>query len=206
MQPLPFVDTGARLAFSIAVGLFVVLQLTSLLTSRLRARAAPAPHVRLDRGSLPFIVVCVGLGVLGASYSTTHLTSATVATGSPAIRWLVFGLGIAAVLIGATVRVWAIITLGRWFTVDVRVTAGQPVVHTGPYRWVRHPSYTGILLVLFGVGLALGNWLALLFITVLPTIGLVRRIRVEEAALLTSIGEPYRRYAAGRPRLIPHLW
>ena len=206
MQPLPYVDTGAGLAFSIAVGLFAVIQLTSSLVSGVRARRSMARHVRLDRWSLPFVILCAGLGVLGASTSATHLTSAAVTPGAPALRWLLFTVGIAMIGTGSALRLWAITTLGRWFTYDVRVTEGQPVIQTGPYRWVRHPSYTGVLLVLFGIGLTLGNWLSLLSIVVLPTLGLVRRIHVEEAALLGTIGEPYERYAAGRPRLLPGLW
>jgi protein-S-isoprenylcysteine O-methyltransferase Ste14 len=206
LQPLPFLHTGAGLVLGIAIGLFAVLQLTSSLVSGVRARRSTARHTRLDRWSLPFVILFAGLGALGASISATRLTGAAVAPGLPALRWLLFGLGVALIVAGSAVRLWAIITLGRWFTYDVRVTEGQPVVETGPYRWVRHPSYTGVLLVLFGLGLALGNWLSLLFVLVFPTLGLVRRIRVEEAALLATIGEPYERYAAGRPRLFPGVW
>jgi protein-S-isoprenylcysteine O-methyltransferase Ste14 len=206
VQPLPFVDSRAQLAFTIAAGLFAVLQLTSSVVSGVRSGRSTAHHVRLDRSSLPFVILCAGLGVLGAVRSATDLTGATIAPGLPGLRWLLFGLGIAVMLAGSAVRLWAITTLGRWFTYDVRITEGQPVVQTGPYRWVRHPSYTGVLLVLAGIGLTLGNWLSVLLIVVLPTIGLVRRIRVEEAALLGSLGEPYARYAATRPRLFPGLW
>jgi protein-S-isoprenylcysteine O-methyltransferase Ste14 len=200
------VHTGATVAFAIAAGLFAALQLTSSIVAGVRSRRSGAAHVRLDRYSLPFVIACVGLGVLGASFAATRLTWAAVTPGLPALRWLLFVLGIALVLAGSAVRWWAIRTLGRWFTYDVRVTQGQPVVQTGPYRWVRHPSYTGILLVLVGIGLTLGNWLSLVCIVVLPTVGLLRRIRVEEAALVSGIGEPYLRYAAGRPRLFPGLW
>jgi protein-S-isoprenylcysteine O-methyltransferase Ste14 len=206
LQPLPFVNTHAGLVFSLAVGLFAVLQLTSSLVSAVRAGRSSARHVRLDRLSLPFVILCAGLGVFGAVSSATQLTGAAIAPGLPDLRWLLFGLGIAVVVGGSVVRLWAITTLGRWFTYDVRVTEGQPVVQTGPYRWVRHPSYTGVLLVLLGVGLTLGNWLSVVLIVVLPTVGLVRRIRVEEAALLGTIGAPYERYAAAKPRLFPGLW
>jgi protein-S-isoprenylcysteine O-methyltransferase Ste14 len=200
------VNPGAKWAFTLAVGLFGVLQLTSSVVSGVRASRSTADHVRLDRWSLPFVIVFAGLGALGAFASAAHLTGLGIAPGIPAVRWLLFGLGIAMVVTGSAVRLWAITTLGRWFTYDVRVTEGQPVIQTGPYRWVRHPSYTGVLLVLFGIGLTLSNWLSLLLIVVLPTVGLVRRIYVEEAALLGAIGEPYERYATGRPHLFPGLW
>jgi len=88
----------------------------------------------------------------------------------------------------------------------VQVRDEQPVVDTGPYRVLRHPSYTGLLLVCLGIGLALGNWLALTVVVALPTAVILVRIRVEERALLAGIGEPYRRFMATRKRLIPWVW
>jgi protein-S-isoprenylcysteine O-methyltransferase Ste14 len=96
--------------------------------------------------------------------------------------------------------------LGAFFTTDVRVRADQTVVERGPYRWVRHPSYTGMIMTFVGIGLALGNWASLAVLVVVPTAGLVLRIRSEERALLEGLGEPYRRFAASRARLFPGLW
>jgi protein-S-isoprenylcysteine O-methyltransferase Ste14 len=206
IQPLPSTNSGAALAFGVAVGAFAVVQLGASVVTGVRSARSQTPHQRLDRWSLPFVIVCAAAGVVGAFLIADHVGSATIGAGTPALRWAIFGLGIGVIVVGAAVRLWAILTLGRWFTYDVRVTEGQVVVQTGPYRWVRHPSYTGILLVLLGIGLALGNWLALVVITLLPTIGLVRRIAVEEAALFGSIGEPYARYAAGKRRLFPGIW
>jgi protein-S-isoprenylcysteine O-methyltransferase Ste14 len=107
---------------------------------------------------------------------------------------------------GVVLRQWSVALLGRFFTTDVRLHEGQTVVDTGPYRRLRHPSYTGMLLTFLGLGLALGNWAALLALVVLPAIGLVVRIRSEERVLLAGLGEPYRRFAASRKRLIPGVW
>jgi protein-S-isoprenylcysteine O-methyltransferase Ste14 len=206
MQPLPSTNRWAALAFGVALGAFAVVQLSTSVVSSVRSARSRAPHVRLDRWSLPLVIVCAGAGVGGAFLCADHVGSATIAARTPGLRWALFGVGVGMIVVGAAVRLWAILTLGRWFTYDVRVTEGQVVIDTGPYRWVRHPSYTGILLVLLGIGLALGNWLALVVIAVLPTTGLVRRIVVEEAALSGTIGEPYERYAAGKQRLFPGVW
>jgi protein-S-isoprenylcysteine O-methyltransferase Ste14 len=107
---------------------------------------------------------------------------------------------------GIAIRQWAVATLGRFFTIDVRVQPGQTVVDRGPYRWVRHPAYTGLILTFLGFGLALGNWAALGVAFLVPTAGLVYRIHFEERALLEGLGEPYRRFAEGRPRLFPGVW
>ena len=71
------------------------------------------------------------------------------------------------------VRLWAVRTLGRWFTTVVRVAPDQQVVAGGPYRWVRHPSYLGLLLTLAGLGLMLSDWLLLASAVLLPRV--VRR-------------------------------
>ena len=121
-------------------------------------------------------------------------------------RWPLFVAGIVLMCAGIAIRQWAVWTLGRFFTIDVRVQSGQTVVDRGPYRWVRHPAYTGLIMTFVGLGLTLGNWAALALMAVVPTAGLVYRMRVEEDALLDGLGEPYRRYAAGRPRLFPGIW
>ena len=74
------------------------------------------------------------------------------------------------------------------------------------YRWVRHRSYAGLLLIVAGFGAALGNWLSLTFCVVLPLPAILWRIHVEEAALNHVLGEAYGTYQSDRARLIPRLW
>jgi protein-S-isoprenylcysteine O-methyltransferase len=90
--------------------------------------------------------------------------------------------------------------------VDVAVAADHKVIDSGPYRFVRHPSYTGVLLAFFGVGLSLANYVSLFLLTVPITAVFLYRIRVEEAALTSGLGEPYRRYMDKTRRLIPFLY
>jgi protein-S-isoprenylcysteine O-methyltransferase Ste14 len=90
--------------------------------------------------------------------------------------------------------------LGRFFTRDVATQTGQTVVQDGPYRFIRHPAYSGTLLTLLGIGLTLGNWLALLVVLI------SYRVRVEEQALVDALGEPYRVYMRGARRFIPFVW
>jgi protein-S-isoprenylcysteine O-methyltransferase Ste14 len=98
------------------------------------------------------------------------------------------------------------VVLGKSFRMTVEVDTGQKVVDTGPYRWVRHPSYSGILLLLAGLGLVYGNWPALGILLVLPAGVLIHRIFVEEAVLTEVIGRAYAVYAARTKRLVPGLW
>ena len=114
--------------------------------------------------------------------------------------------GLIVMWLGLAIRVWAIAALGRAFRTSVEVDTGQAVVSHGPYRWVRHPSYTGLLLIVTGFGLAVGNWLALVVCVVLPLSALLRRIHVEEAELIRVLGDPYRAYQTQTKRLIPGVW
>jgi protein-S-isoprenylcysteine O-methyltransferase Ste14 len=105
--------------------------------------------------------------------------------------------------LGLALRTWAITALGGVF---VEVDPGQAVVTAGPYRWVRHPSYAGLGLILAGLGLAVGNWLSLAARLVVPLPALVRRINVEEAELERVLGEAYRGYHAETARLLRGIW
>jgi len=115
-------------------------------------------------------------------------------------------LAVAAMLAGLVLRIWAIATLGREFRTSVEVEAGQAVVEAGPYRWIRHPSYTGLLLILIGSGLTIGDWLALIITALIPTAALLRRISVEERTLVDVLGQPYLDYQSHTKRLLPGLW
>lgn len=97
-------------------------------------------------------------------------------------------------------------TLGRYFTFSVMTISDQTVITAGPYRLLRHPGYAGLLLAMVGGGLAFGNWLSLACLVVVPLVGVVYRIRIEEAALLGTVGDDYRAYASGRKRIIPFVW
>lgn len=197
MQPLAYTDQPARWIFCAPLIVFVLAEQRIRWRSR-RNRAG----ARRDSGSLLIIVVCIGAGVGGAAALAGALTATAIDVG----RWPMVIAGALLMWLGLVLRQWAVRALGRFFTVDVRVAADQPVVDSGPFAWVRHPSYTGLMLTLVGFALALGNWLASIVAIVLPLIGVVARIRVEERVLLDGLGEPYRRYAAGRKRLVPHVW
>jgi protein-S-isoprenylcysteine O-methyltransferase Ste14 len=207
MRPMPFLHPAAGLIFWIAIAFLGATQIWIASANLLnRVRSAGVPHTRLDRGSLVVVMMTSGVAIGTAFQVAASVPGAAIAPGVPAVRWVLLVVGVATIVAGALLRQWAIITLGRYFTVDVRITDGQPVVDSGPYRWIRHPSYTGLIAAFIGIGLALGNWFSLLLFLVVPTIGLVFRVHVEETALLTNLGEPYRRYAARRKRLLPGLW
>jgi protein-S-isoprenylcysteine O-methyltransferase Ste14 len=117
-----------------------------------------------------------------------------------------FTAGLVILVAGLVLRGWAIMVLGDYFTGRVMVSADQPVITAGPYRLLRHPSYTGLLLACAGVGLASANWIGLAAIVVLPLAAVLWRIHAEESALLATLGDRYRTYAAQHKRLVPLIW
>jgi protein-S-isoprenylcysteine O-methyltransferase Ste14 len=197
MAPFPFSQTGARIALYVVLGTWVVSEWRVRLRSALNRRGT-----RLDQGSMLVVVATVAGSVAGAFVLARNLHVAAIADW----RWGFLVGGLALMCAGIALRQWAVVLLGQFFTVDVRVQPGQTVVDRGPYRWVRHPSYTGLIAVFVGLGLALDNWAALAVLAVVPTVGLLVRIRFEERALLDGLGEQYRRFAAGRRRLFPGVW
>jgi protein-S-isoprenylcysteine O-methyltransferase Ste14 len=117
-----------------------------------------------------------------------------------------FALGGVLAWLGLLVRWSSFVSLGKYFTVVLKTSEDQPVVQRGPYRFLRHPSYTGLLLVFAGLGLMLGNWVSAVGAVGLVLIALAYRIRVEERALIAAVGDRYQEFAASRARLIPYVW
>ncbi|MGA2826810.1 MAG: isoprenylcysteine carboxylmethyltransferase family protein [Streptosporangiaceae bacterium] len=113
--------------------------------------------------------------------------------------------GVAVTGAGIVLRQWAITTLGQYFVGHVLVQPGQTVVSSGPYRWLRHPSYTGLWLEMVGVGLSTGNPASMVTCAAIPLIGITARVNGEERELAASL-PGYREYIQGRPRLVPHIW
>ena len=109
-------------------------------------------------------------------------------------------------LSGTAFRWYSATILGKYFTFDVAIQSGQVLIEEGPYRYIRHPSYSGALLSLLGFGLALGNWAGLGASLFCLGAAYAYRIPIEEAALTAALGEPYRQYVARTWRLVPFLF
>src|SRR4051794_25086878 len=153
----------------------VALAAWALLELALRVREALAGRGgrARDRGTRVLIAAGIGTAILAASVAASRVPSLRVPTAGRAA-------GVAVMWLGLAVRAWAIVTLGSAFRTTVEVEPGQAVVSTGPYRWIRHPSYSGLLAIVAGYGLAAGNWLGFAACLVLPLPAVLRRIAVEE--------------------------
>lgn len=154
-----------------------------------------------DRGSLRLLWVVIVVSVTLAFNLAYQFPQAGMNAG-PLLRVcgiVLFGAGLA-------IRWYAIVRLGRFFTVNVAIASDHRLIDTGPYRLVRHPSYTGALMAFLGLGLCLANWASLAVIVVPIFMVFLRRMHVEEAALLQALGDQYRDYMRRTQRLIPSIY
>jgi protein-S-isoprenylcysteine O-methyltransferase Ste14 len=115
-------------------------------------------------------------------------------------------LALAIVILGLVIRFLAVVTLGRAFSANVAVRAGQKLNRSGLYGLVRHPSYLGLELILLGFALHSRTWVCFAVILVPPTLALLYRIHVEEAALRLAFGADYEDYGRCTKRLIPGVY
>jgi protein-S-isoprenylcysteine O-methyltransferase Ste14 len=154
-----------------------------------------------DRGSLLAIILFIGGGYALAFGLWTQNRAPPPHLGT----WALWA-GAAVSLSGMALRLWSVATLGQYFTYTVKVSPDQKVVEAGPYRLLRHPSYTGGLLVAVGIGISLRYAWAPAILGLTNLVGYLIRIAVEEKALAEGIGEPYRAYMRRTRRLVPFVW
>jgi protein-S-isoprenylcysteine O-methyltransferase Ste14 len=148
----------------------------------------------------------VGFGVAGGvavGILAEHLLPGLRFPGDGTVALLV---ALPLMWVGIGFRLWAIHTLGRFFRGVVHVQADHEVVRDGPYRVLRHPSYTGALVAVTGLGLTFLNVASFVLYLACATAAVLYRIRVEESVLLHALGEDYRSYAEHTDRLVPHVW
>ena len=196
MYPLFVTSHIDSLAFTAAYVFWLLPELISSFTKNAGRGAR-----RNDRYSKFFVLGGISLGSLAGFGSAFAASQFAI----PLDRPFIFTAGILLILAGAAFRWYAVRVLGKYFTLQVAIQSGQTVVESGPYRWIRHPSYSGSLVSLLGLGLVLSNWLSLVCVVVFPILGYSYRIWVEEMTLVDALGEPYRDYMKRTKRLIPFI-
>jgi len=193
VKPLAYVSPYAWLFWAV----FLVVYLPEF---RLIARARPEPGQERDR-SMALILIAGWIG-FPLAFSVANVSRFFLARGQKI--WFV--LGLALMLLGSWLRRHCFRVLGKYFTGNVKVVNGQTVIQEGAYRWVRHPSYTGGMLMYLGTGLALTNWLSALVMVLFGGLGYAYRVRFEERALQASLGENYREYMLRTKRFVPFVF
>ena len=168
---------------------------------RLVLRRSRQGATSADKGSLRVLWIVIMLSMAAAAAIGILLPQARF-IGPDAAR----STGLVLFVVGVSLRWYSILYLGRFFTVNVAIAVDHKVVDTGPYRLMRHPSYTGALIAFLAYGMCLGNAVALPVLMVPITWVFFRRIVVEEEALKGALGSAYGDYAARTKRLIPFVY
>ena len=197
MLPFLFTNHTAALILNVAYAVWLIPEFIHTYTHRVDTQSATD-----DRRSGLGIAFSIWLGI----FLAYRLAYAVPQADMPWHPALLFALGILLMVIGVAFRWYAVAVLGKYFSFQLAIQPGQIVVEQGPYRWIRHPSYTGALITMFGLGVAFTNWLSLLSILIAGFIGYSYRVRVEEQILLNSLGEPYHAYMQRTKRFIPFVY
>jgi protein-S-isoprenylcysteine O-methyltransferase Ste14 len=166
----------------------------------IRNRTRTGASQEKDRGSFLAITLSIAIGL---TVACLFAFSGIGAFHHPA--WWEAG-GALLLLAGGGIRIHAIRTLARHFTSRVTLIEGHSLVRNGAYRWIRHPSYLGQILILVGFGAMLANLVALVAAPVFTTAALLLRIRVEERALAEHFGQAFDEYRRETDRLVPFVW
>jgi protein-S-isoprenylcysteine O-methyltransferase Ste14 len=159
-------------------------------TQRHESPASRAAHI------VPLIL---GAMLLWAQNLPGNFLSGKILPPSPALFWT--GVGLLAA--GLAITVWARIHLGRNWSGTVTVKQDHELVRDGPYRYVRHPIYSGLLAALIGCAIARDEWRGILAIAIIYA-GFWRKLKLEERWMTEQFGEAYQRYIAEVPALVPN--
>lgn len=154
-----------------------------------------------DRGT-QLMIWAVIVGSFVAAGFTDSIRAADMALSHFALRIAALVLIVAGLL----VRIVAIATLGRAFSANVAIRSSQTIQRSGLYSMVRHPSYLGMEMIFLAAGLHSHNWVSLAIVFIPPTLAILYRIHVEEAALLGAFGEEYAQYMKTTKHLIPGIY
>lgn len=180
-----------------AVGLAI---LAFELAHLVRRRSHATRDQSADRASLRLVWCACLVGIASATYLRASSTNGHFELGPVGTA-----IALTLVVLGFALRIWAVVTLGRYFTVDVAIREGHQLVHHGPFRCVRHPSYSGLIVIFAGWALTFETTWSIPALLLPLVLTLLYRIHVEEAALSAAFGAEYSSYCAHRARLIPGL-
>jgi protein-S-isoprenylcysteine O-methyltransferase Ste14 len=147
------------------------------------------------------LVIAAVAAAINLGFRAAHVHSTVLGGG-----WLPVVIGLCVLAAGMAFRTWAMLTLGRLFKFVVVIQNDHQVITSGPYRLLRHPSYTGALVAFLGAGIALDSWLSIAALGLIPLLAILVRIHVEETELVNGLGPDYATYASRTRRLMPGLW
>lgn len=177
------------------------LVLVALAGAAFFSEANLSPGVREDRGNRWVIAAFGAIGLLSAYLPAFSDRAGFWTIDGDGVRWL----GVALFAAGGALRIWPVFVLGRRFSGLVAIQPGHTLVTTGLYRFIRHPSYLGLLVNAAGWALAFRSGVGLVLAAlILPP--LAARMSAEERLLSAQFGAEYEAYRARTWRLVPGVY
>lgn len=152
--------------------------------------------------SIIVLTILLLIAVNAGLFTAVHFRGGQIALS----KWIPISIGICIIMVGLYIRIWCVKTLRNFFRLLIIVQKNQKIITNGPYRYLRHPSYSAALLSLIGLGLCIGNWVTVLLFFFPPLIGYLIRIRLEEEVMINHFGKLYIKYQKKTPwKLIPFV-
>ena len=155
--------------------------------------------VRKDRGSLILLWIMIFIGFFGGFFLSKH-------NEWNSANYFIAGAGLMLVIAGFIIRWTAILQLGKSFTVDVAITDVASLKTDGLYKLVRHPSYSGLLLIITGFSITMNSFYSYIALLVPVFLAVCYRINVEEKVLIGEFGDNYNRYKVKTKKIIPGIY
>jgi protein-S-isoprenylcysteine O-methyltransferase Ste14 len=115
-------------------------------------------------------------------------------------------IALAIMLCGFGLRIWAALTLGKYYTTTLMITDNQKVISSGPYSRIRHPGYLAEMLLWSAFGVLSGDLIAMIILPTMFVAAYLYRISSEEKMLVSELGDIYRQYQRRTHKLIPFLY
>lgn len=178
---------------------YITMLLSEILLNRLM-RSKSTDLKNKDKYSITFIWLTIAVAISTAVYIANHFYFPLFL--DPMFRYI----GVAVIFIGIIIRLIAVFSLGKFFTVDVTIRQNHQLKKDGLYAYLRHPSYFASLLSFIGVGITLNNWVSLLVIVFAMLAAFINRMQIEERALIEHFGSEYLKYKKNTKGLIPFIY
>jgi protein-S-isoprenylcysteine O-methyltransferase Ste14 len=166
----------------------------------LRSKEKGKAKQNFDKGSMAIIWRVIGIT------NTIAILSALFIAFPLSMSFPVQYIGLLIVVLGLILRIYSVLVLGRYFTVDVNISNDHILVDNGVYKFIRHPSYLGSIISFTGFGLSLNNWISFVIIIIAIPAVMIYRIKIEEKALSERFGADYELYKRSTKRLIPFIY
>lgn len=178
---------------------YIILLFTEVLLNRI-LRSKSSDKQNADKNSITLIWITIIAAISIAIYisQTMHVPISK----NPSLLYI----GVSIIFIGLIVRLFAVYTLGQFFTVDVTIRQDHKLKKDGLYKYLRHPSYFASLISFIGMGVTFNNWISLLLIVIPILIVFINRIKIEEKVLVEHFGSEYIEYKKVTNGLIPFIY